>query len=442
MTDYTRLTIVGSTRKAELVVPADEPIGGLIPRLMELLDERPGAVSRPLTLVRSTGEQLDTSLSVAEQRVVDGELLRLLREDAAPPPPEVADVTDVLAESLASRPGLWSRPSRTATAAVSVGLLSAVLATVATRLDEVEPLASIGGTWLLGVLVAVVAGRVGGRWLATAATAVSLGASVPLAVVLVATDASGLLVPAVDLPLIALVLVWAALGLGAGAGLGLRTAWWGAVLGVVLAAVPVALRLLGVDDPGAVGVGAVLAVVVCGLLPWYAMSASGLTGLDDQVVDGRRGRRDEVLVTVTDAYRTLTWATFAVAGPIAVTAVALVGADDLWQVGLGVAVVLVVAARTRALPIAVQGWALWGAALVGLLGGALAQALAPTWLLVVVLAAGVVVAVVAGAVDPVAHQRASLRRFGNTVEALSVVALLPVLVGVFGFYAELLAAFS
>jgi len=31
-----------------------------------------------------------------------GELLRLLREDAAPPPPEVADVTDVLAESLAS----------------------------------------------------------------------------------------------------------------------------------------------------------------------------------------------------------------------------------------------------------------------------------------------------------------------------------------------------
>jgi hypothetical protein len=72
----------------------------------------------------------------------------------------------------------------------------------------------------------------------------------------------------------------------------------------------------------------------------------------------------------------------------------------------------------------------------------LVQALAPTWLLVVVLSAGVVVAVVAGGVDPVAHQRASLRRFGNTVEALGVVALLPVLVGVFGVYGELLAAFS
>ena len=442
MTDYTRLTIVGSTRRADLVVPADEPIGGLVPRLMELLGEVPGAVSRPLALVRSTGEQLDSSLSAAEQRVVDGELLRLLREDAAPPPPEVADVTDVLAESLASRPGLWTRRSRTATAAVTIGALSGVLSLVAVRLDEVEPLGSLGGAWLFAVAVAIVAGRFRGRWLSVAATAVALGTSVPLAATIVASGASGLLVPAVDLPLVALVLVWAALALGVGAGLGHRSAWWAGVLGTVLAATPVVLRLLGVDDAGAVGTGAVLTVVVCGLLPWYAMSASGLTGLDDQVVDGRRGRRDEVLVTVSEAYRTLTWATFAVAGPIAVTSLALVAADDLWQVGLGVAVVLVVAARTRALPVAVQGWALWAAALVGLAGGVLVQALAPTWLLVVVLSAGVVVAVVAGGVDPVAHQRASLRRFGNTVEALGVVALLPVLVGVFGVYGELLAAFS
>lgn len=440
MTDYTRLTIVGTARKAEMVVPADEPIGGLIPRLMELLDERPGAVSRPLTLVRSTGEQLDTSLSVAEQRIVDGELLRLLREDAAPPPPEVADVTDVLAESLASRPGLWTRRSRTATAAVAIGLLSLALSTVLARASDVDPVGTLAIVYGFAIVVAVVSGRFGGRWLAVAATSVALGCAAPLAVVLGAVPALEL--PPVDVALAVIVLAWIALALGAGAGLGSRSAWWGGVLGVVLGAVPIVLRSLGVDDAGAVGVGAVLAVVVCGLLPWFAMSASGLTGLDDQVVDGRRGRRDEVLLTVGDAYRTLTWSTFAVAGPVAVTAVSSVGSADLWQVGLGVAVVLVVAARTRALPIAAQGWVLWAAALIGLLGGLLVQPLAPGWLVVVLFAAGVVVAVVAGGVDPVAHQRASLRRVGNFVEALGVVALLPVLLGVFGVYADLLGAFS
>lgn len=440
MTDYTRLTIVGTARKAEMVVPADEPIGGLIPRLMELLDERPGAVSRPLTLVRSTGEQLDTSLSVAEQRIVDGELLRLLREDAAPPPPEVADVTDVLAESLASRPGLWTRRSRTATAAVAIGLLSLALSTVVARASDVEPVGTLATVYGLAVVVALVSGRFGGRWLAVSATSVALGCAAPLAVVLGAVPALEL--PPVDVALAVIVLAWVALALGAGAGLGSRSAWWGGVLGVVLGAVPIVLRSLGVQDAGAVGVGAVLAVVVCGLLPWFAMSASGLTGLDDQVVDGRRGRRDEVLLTVGDAYRTLTWSTFAVAGPVAVTAVSSVGSADLWQVGLGVAVVLVVAARTRALPIAAQGWVLWAAALIGLLGGLLVQPLAPGWLVVVLFAAGVVVAVVAGGVDPVAHQRASLRRVGNAVEALGVVALLPVLLGVFGVYADLLGAFS
>ncbi|VXB97178.1 EsaB/YukD family protein [Frigoribacterium sp. 9N] len=440
MTDYTRLTIVGTARKAEMVVPADEPIGGLIPRLMELLDERPGAVSRPLTLVRSTGEQLDTSLSVAEQRIVDGELLRLLREDAAPPPPEVADVTDVLAESLASRPGLWTRRSRTATAAVAIGLLSLALSTMLARASDVEPVGTLATVYGLAVVVALVSGRFGGRWLAVSATSVALGCAAPLAVVLGAVPALEL--PPVDVALAVIVLAWVALALGAGAGLGSRSAWWGGVLGVVLGAVPIVLRSLGVQDAGAVGVGAVLAVVVCGLLPWFAMSASGLTGLDDQVVDGRRGRRDEVLLTVGDAYRTLTWSTFAVAGPVAVTAVSSVGSADLWQVGLGVAVVLVVAARTRALPIAAQGWVLWAAALIGLLGGLLVQPLAPGWLVVVLFAAGVVVAVVAGGVDPVAHQRASLRRVGNAVEALGVVALLPVLLGVFGVYADLLGAFS
>ena len=68
MTEFTRLTVIGSARKADLVVPNDEAVAGLMPRLMDLLDEPTGSVVRPLTLVRTTGEQLDVALTIADQQ--------------------------------------------------------------------------------------------------------------------------------------------------------------------------------------------------------------------------------------------------------------------------------------------------------------------------------------------------------------------------------------
>jgi type VII secretion integral membrane protein EccD len=439
MTGYTRLTVVGGRRKAEMVVPNDEAVGTLIPRLMELLDEQPGPVSRPLTLVRSTGEQLDASLTIVEQKVVDGELVRLLREDAAPPPPEVADVTDVLAESLGARVGLWNPVAKRGTAAVAIGLLAAAAGLTVSRLDVVIPAAVLAIGFGTFVVIALVAGRAGGRWMTTAALSVAIGISAPLALSLAPP-----LAPADDLrtALITALAVWIAIALALGAGLGKRPAWWGSVIGALLAALPLALLWLGVPALGAVGVTAVVAVVVAGLLPWYAMSSSGLTGLDDQIVDGRRGRREDVLITVTDAYRTLTVATFAVAVPIGITGAVLMSSDNLWAVGLGVAVLIITASRTRAMPLTAQSFALWGAVGIGILFGLLAQPVAPAWLITGLLLIGVVVTVIAGGVLPVAHQRASLRRLGNAVESIAVAALLPVLVGVFGLYAELLGAFS
>ena len=128
MTDFTRLTLIGSARKADLVVPNDEAVAGLMPRFMELLDEPTGSIVRPLTLVRPTGEQLDVTLTMADQEVADGELLRLVRSDDAPPPPEVADVTDVLGESMRDRAGLWSRSTRELTGAVAIGVFSCAAA--------------------------------------------------------------------------------------------------------------------------------------------------------------------------------------------------------------------------------------------------------------------------------------------------------------------------
>jgi hypothetical protein len=181
--------------------------------------------------------------------------------------------------------------------------------------------------------------------------------------------------------------------------------------------------------------------VVCGVLPRLALAASGLTGLDDQVVEGHPRRRDEVWLTVNDAYRLLSWITFAVALPIALTAAWLLASNDLWAVGVGLVVIMVSALRTRAFPLAVQQMALWFAVLAGLLGGLLGQPRLDDLQVAAILAGFTVLVVIMVLARPAAHQRAFLRRIGNAIEALSVIALIPLLLGMFGIFSDLLEAF-
>lgn len=431
MTEFTRLTVVGSERKADLVVPDDESLGALIPQLMELLEEPTGSVARPLTLVRVTGEQLDAARSAAEQRLADGEQLRLVRADEAPPPPEVADVTDVVGDSWAGRGGRWSARAREATGAVVVGALVCVALLLtpgrSALLCVVVLLASAGA--------AVVLGRLARPWLAIACTAAACGAALPTALSALAELRAPVrpeLVVAVTVSL-----VWVALGTGVGVGLGRRAALPGSLAGVVLTLLPVVLAA-GLDPLRAAAVGAVVAAVVCGLVPWYALSASGLTGLDDQVLTGRLGERGHVLRTVDDAYRSLSWTTFAVALPLAGTAVLLVRSTNPWTLALGLAVTVLTALRTRAFPLSIQQLPLWLAAATAAVVAVLARPeLGPAQVVLLLVVLAVVVVVMVG-VRPAAHIRARLRRLGNFVEALAVVSLVGLLLGVFGVYADLL----
>jgi hypothetical protein len=438
--DFTRLTIVGASSRAELVVPNDETIGGLIPRLVDLLGERGGSVVRPLTLVRSTGEQLDPALTVAEQHVSDGELLRLLRQDEAPPPPEVADVTDVLGDSLGDRGGLWSGGARSVTASVAIGALAFVCGTALGTGDLVAG-ATIGTSALgLLALIALVLGRAGLRWVAISAVAAGMGLAFPVAATLLTgVDVAG--EPLVASLALGVTLFWAVAALGIGVGLSSTPALTGGVLGAVLAAIPFTLLLLGMSALEAVSIAAVAATVACGLIPWYAMSVSGLTGLDDQVVEGRLRRRDSVMLTVNGAYRTLTWSTFAVAAPVAGASAYLICSDTVWAASLGGIVLVIVALRTRAFPLAAQVIALWGAILIGAVVGLIGAPLIEPGLTLVLLAAAALVIAVGAGVNPAAHQRASLRRLGNTLEAFAMVALIPVVLGVFDVYTDLLGAF-
>ncbi|RIX28468.1 EsaB/YukD family protein [Amnibacterium setariae] len=438
MSDFTRITVVGSQRRAVVVVPNDETVGTLVPQLMDLLGEPAARVARPLTLTRLTGEQLDPDRSPAELAVADGELLRLVRLDEAPPPPEVSDVTDAVSDSLADRHDRWDAPTRVVAGAVGIGLAAAGAGLSALAAPAPAPLLP-AAAWALALLAALALGLGRLRRAQGVALAVALG-----------------LVPAVALPAAALLsgrgpvataiavgvllaLLWTTLLLGHGVASRSRAATLGALLGLGGAVLPLVLLAVGLPLGRVGAVTAVVAVVAVGLLPAAAMSASGLAALDDRVIAGRLTRRDEVRTTLASAYRTLTWSTAALAATLAAALTATVLGPDPWLLGTAGAVALVVALRTRAFPLRWQVLALWAAvavpAAVAIAGLLVPAAAAGTFALV-----AVVVGVLAG-VSPAPHRRAGLRRVGTVLEAVAVVALVPLVIGAFGVYAELLGAF-
>jgi hypothetical protein len=435
---FTRLTIVGRSRKAEIVVPGDETIAALIPQLMDLLEERTGSVARPLTLVRATGQQLDTALTLAEQNVSAGELLRLLRVDEAPAPPEVADVTDVVAEARDDTRGLWAPRHREGVGAVAIGAMIGLMALLLTGSTS-DPAGLLAGTFAGSLVLSVLLGRLTQRWPATAFAAAALGL-VPATGISLADSVPGIDVdPLITAMVFALGLGWLAIGGALGLGLGIRPASRASVVGVALSALPVLLHFLGLETLEAAAVVGVAATVTCGMLPWYAMNSSGLTGIDDLVIAGRLTNRDTVLATVNDAYRSLTWSTVAVAVPLLVTAALLASSTDGWAIGLGAAIILVTALRTRAFPLAGQAVVLWAAAIAAILAVAVAHSSEGYVLATLVIVSVGILLVVA--LHPPAHSRARLRRAGNTLEMFAVVALLPVTLGVFGIYPDLLGTF-
>lgn len=439
MTDFTRLTVVGSLRRAELVVPDDEPFGGLLPRLLELLDEPTGPAARPLTVVRSTGEQVDAALSAGQQQLLDGEILRLVRADETPAPPEVADVTDVVGSTFANRRGRWTTGTRQAVAAVATGVL-----VCAAGLVQPVPETAAAVAVVVLIAAAVLFGRLGRSWPAVALTSASIGLAA--AAVHSAGPAAGLLGRTpyfrIGPAAVMVTVVWVLLGLGFGAGLRNRSAGPAAAIGAVLAILPVGLAAAGMPAAHAIALAAALAGVGCGLLPWYALASSGLTGLDDQVMSGAPGRRAQVLRTVGDAYRSLTWSTWAVAVPLAVGPAVLITATDRWLAGLGLALVLVTALRTRVYPLIAQRLPLWSAALVVAVAAIVAHQdlLGASGRIAALAVLAAVVAVAAG-IELAEHHTARLRRLGNLLEAIAVIALPVLLLGAFGVFSDLLGAF-
>lgn len=435
MSDFTRLTVSGSTRRAELAVPSDQPLGAMLPQLIELLAEPVGTVARPLTLLSSTGESLQLERSPQEQNLGDGSALRLARLDSAPPPPVVIDVTDAVADSLAHRRDRWSAGARKALGAVIVAFATAGALVL-------MPLAQGGAfTVAVGVLVVLLA----------AAVAFGLGRLLDVSAILAAASAGAAVITAAEAEAVTDggISLWSALVLALGAvlllGVGVARRDRGAMAGGGIAIALGALLMLQLWMPPlqVAAITGVLCALLLGVLPWVALSTAGLTGLDQRASDGEPLSRATASVSIDDAYRALSWSVVATAAPLTISAAALASDGGLWPVLLALALAAVTLLRSRALPLRTQVLVLWTAGSLTAIAviPALAVAAGP-WLTAAAIVVIAVIAALGALVDPPAHHRARLRSLGNTVETLAVVALLPLTVGVFDVYCDLLSLFG
>ncbi len=436
MSEYTRVTVQGQSRKADLVLPDDEPIAAVLPDVLALLNESTERSARPLVLVTSVGEQLAPGLTLAEQNVDHGTILRLVRIDEAPPPPEVADVTDILGEAVENRADAW-RPMWATAAAAAVAAVAAALSSSA-MVEQGMSVTQVA--IMLGTLAvfAIIAAR---RDRAQAAT-VLLVAAAGWATTVAAGVATtlGLTYP------FATAVTWfgmscAIAALVAIAGFQDRPLALGGTLGTVILGGWTLMLYLDLPIAQAAGIVAAACALLLGLLPGIAMSISGLTGLDDRVVEGNRIASTTVADAVDQAHRSLSWATVAVAAPASFTAWVLSGIDEWAAQGLAAAVAAILLLRTQVLPLAPQRLVLIAAGVAPLLALIYRSGLMTTTQAAV---AGVVLLTLAGlmvAVRTSENTRARLRRLAGFFELIAVLTLVPFVLQLFGVFADLLEQF-
>ncbi len=443
-----RVTLVGERRRIDLVLPAREPVGLLLPEILRLLDDRVGERPELRHLVTTDGSALDHDSTLESAGVRDGAVLRLVRAEDAPSAPVVHDVSDEAAEDLGGRSWRWGPGSRRVTAGLATVGWAGVAALFARAAYDPSVVA---GALLAVAVVAALAGVLLGRARQQRGLVTTLLCSAGLLGMLgVSSLADGR--------------GWsAALHVAALASVGVVTlvllGWFTALgRGGLVGAAAVGVTVLGWEGvvamqsgAGTAGqqarVGAVLAVasvVVLGLLPRLALMASGLAGLDDRRASGVSVSRYQVSAALAAAHRGLVLATVAVAVSAALAGMWTLRAPTVWTVPLAVVTAVVMVLRARAFPLIAE--------VVGLLaGGALVAVRAlSVWVersgaagpALAVLAALAVLPLAVLVVQPAEHVRVRLRRVGDLLESVGVIALLPLLIGVFGVYGRLLGTFA
>lgn len=439
-----RVTLVGERRRVELVLPAREPVGVLLPEIVRVLDERAGERPELRHLVTADGSALAHDSSLESAGVRDGAVLRLVRAGDGPPASVVDDVSAVASDDPGARAWRWGPESRRVVAgSAAVGWAGAGAVFARSAYDA----SVVAGVLLLVAAVAAVAGALVGRGERQGGVAGTLICSAGMLGVFgaaaLADDQhwSGALYAGALAAVGAVTLVLLGLFTQLGRG-GLVGA--GAVAVTVLGWEGVAALQSGAGTAGQQArTGAVLAVVsvvALGVLPRLALTASGLSGLDDRRAGGISVSRYQASAALAAAHRGLVVATVIVAVSATVAAVWALRAPGVWTVLLAVVTAGVVALRARAFPLVAE--------VVVLLGGAavVTVRLLAVWVersgaagpALVVLAALTALTLATLVARPAERVRMRLRRAGDLLESAGVIALLPLLIGAFGVYERLL----
>ncbi|MEO9247525.1 type VII secretion integral membrane protein EccD [Citricoccus nitrophenolicus] len=446
---YTRVALVGQRRNADLLLPSDTPLGTLMPQILDLLGDQPEDSLGAKLLVRADGGEVPPSKTLAESGVLDGERLRLVSRTEAPPSPIVYDLNDTVSDHTEAVPGRWSPVYRY--------IISGLLAAVGSWLAITRLLASFAPEqqdWVAlalaaVALVAAAALSAPGRRQAVAGTLAGAGTLFAL---------SGLM--GLDLPA-----PWSTLALAGLAALVqgvlgfivnrplsmfISAAVTGAL--VLVWAVAPALSVWAIGDRtadplvGSAAIAGIAALLVLGLLPKIALGVSGLAGMDDRHANGAAVLRRDVGTAIDSAHGGLISSAIVCAVSAALS-VWIVGGDTLafpYSLPLLACLVLALGLRARAFPLAAQRIPLYLATGLGVLALVrLAAAFLPEYE-GAFLAALLVLALVAGAglsVDLPEHSQARMRKAGDTVEAIALLAPIPLLIGYYGIYATLLETF-
>lgn len=440
-TSLGRVTLVGERRRVDLVLPAQEPLGALLPDVLRLLGDWPGEGPLARRLVTADGSVLSQDDSLASARVPDGAVLRLVGERETSTVPGAHDATDVAADEPEVRDGRWGRRSRTWTAGAA-GVALALVAGVAAASWYGAGRAAL---WLgvAGVLAAA-GGVVGGRFVrpgglgqrATATALLVLGCALGVLASWQGASAGPVRLAAVGLTVAAaLALLGVCTELGRGGLVGAAT------IALAVGAWEAGLALTGVARTG-VALG-VVSVLVLGYLPRLALTAAGLTRLDDQRSGGAPVSRHQVATALGVTHRGLAPATVALAVSAGAAGVVAAGSGDGWSVAAAALLCPVLLSRARAYPLTVEVVALLAAGTavgVALVLGRAAGPWDPAGALAV-LCAGAVLPFGVLAVRVPEHVRLRLRRLVNLVESVGVLALILVALGAFGVYAGLLDTF-
>lgn len=436
-TSYVRVTITSERRNVEMLLPAERQVAELMPEILQACgraspDQPPQALS--LTPVGSA--TLRTHQSLDDAGVGNGAILALDRRDEAVPRPVIYDLAEETEGMEApTSSALRVDLNRLVTTAVFVlfGLLGAVLAT--NVFDAAEP-----AWWSLSLAAAALAALaiIPLRLLTWDAEFISLS-----------TAALGLTyywglpefpwsewtVPAWLLAVLISWLsarrLWQSLlttGLAASA---LLLLWWGA-------------WQLFATHQQVVAVAGIGSVVLLGLAPRLALAASGMNRLDDDVAHGDRPSVPAAQTAFVRAHAGLAAAVIlcAVSAALAVHGL-LDGGFNRWTLPLAILIAVLTALRARSMPLAVERAALLASASVSsiLILLALTDHL-PDWILVTVPVVLALLPVLLRVITVSAHHRAQLRIYARRLEGLATLALLPLLIGLFGIYSQLMNTFQ